>query len=281
MDRDLSHAEFQRFHDLIYQLAGIHYPPEKLALLSNRLRRRLRALGVPSYDAYLGMLQAQTKGRETQEFLDSITTNETYFFRCERHWEFFRKWATERAQDPGIRRDGFRIWSAAASTGAEAYTILIVLHQVLGDNFRNVPVEVLGTDLSSKVLAEAKLARYRQYAVSQTPPGVVAKYFTKIGTDELQFDPKLAKLVTFQSHNLMEPLLGGRTFDFVFLRNVMIYFDTPSKEKVLRHAYAVTRPGGYLVVGESESLLNVQQPFAYCKPSIFQRPAGTPATRPC
>ncbi|MBL8724753.1 MAG: protein-glutamate O-methyltransferase CheR [Planctomycetes bacterium] len=279
MDRDLSREEFQRFHDLIYQLAGIHYPPEKLALLSNRLRRRLRALSVPSYDAYLGMLQHQTKGKETQEFLDSITTNETYFFRCQRHWDFFRSWAERRAQEPSVRRDGFRIWSAAASTGAEAYTIVIVLHQVLGANFGSIPIEVLGTDLSQKVLTEARAARYRPYALSQTPADVAAKYFTKVGTDELQFDPKLAKLVTFQSHNLMEPLLGGRSFDFVFLRNVMIYFDTESKAKVLRHAYAVTRPGGHLVVGESESLLNVEQPFTYCKPSIFQKPVAAPTAR--
>ena len=273
MDRDLIPTEFQRFHDLIYKLAGIHYPAEKMALLSNRIRRRLRATKVTTYDAYLQLVQGNTQPAEVQAFLDSITTNETYFFRCQRHWDFFREWATARAADPGTRREGFRIWSAAASSGAEAYTICIVLHQILGNNFGGVPVEILGTDLSASILEEARAGAYRAYAVAQTPPDVVKKYFTKQSAEELVFDRQLAKHVTFQRHNLMEPLMGARSFDFVFLRNVMIYFDVPSKERVMRNAYAVTRPGGYLMVGESESLMNLEQPFTYVKPSIFHRKA--------
>ncbi|MCA8964213.1 MAG: protein-glutamate O-methyltransferase CheR [Planctomycetes bacterium] len=277
MDRDLIPAEFQRFHDLIYKLAGIHYPAEKMALLSNRIRRRLRATKVATYDAYLQLVQTNSQPAEVQAFLDSITTNETYFFRCQRHWDFFREWATARAADPATRREGFRIWSAAASTGAEAFTICIVLHQILGNNFGGVPVEILGTDLSASILEEARAGVYRPYAVAQTPPDVVKKYFTKQGTEELLFDRQLARHVTFQRHNLMEPLMGARNFDFVFLRNVMIYFDVPSKEKVMRNAHAVTRPGGYLMVGESESLMNLDQPFTYVKPSIFQRKSETTA----
>lgn len=274
MERDLSQAEFQRFHDLIYRLAGIHYPVEKLSLLSNRIRRRLRTTKVATYDAYLGMLQNAANAGEVQGFLDSVTTNETYFFRCQRHWDFFRDWAQKRAADPATRREGFRIWSAAASSGAEAFTILIVLHQLLGANFGGLPVEVLGTDLSAQILDEARAGLYRPYAVAQTPPEIVKKYFTKTGHDELLFDRQLARAATFQRHNLMEPLLGVRQFDFVFLRNVMIYFDGPSKERVMRNAFQVCKPGGYLIVGESESLMNIEQPFRYCKPSIFQRPAA-------
>lgn len=273
MERDLNQAEFQRFHDLIYRLAGIHYPVEKLALLSNRIRRRLRANRIATYDAYLAVLQAG-QPNEVQGFLDSVTTNETYFFRCQRHWDFFRDWAQQRAADPGQRREGFRIWSAAASTGAEAFTIVIVLHQLLGNHFGSVPVEVLATDLSASVLEEARSGVYRPYAVAQTPPEVVRKYFTKTSRDELLFDRQLARAVTFQRHNLMEPLHSVRPFDFVFLRNVMIYFDGPSKERVMRNAFQVAKPGAWLIVGESESLMNVDQPFRYVKPSIFQRPAA-------
>jgi chemotaxis protein methyltransferase CheR len=275
MERDLTEPEFQRFHDLIYKIAGIHYPIEKLSLLSNRIRGRLRASKVQSYDAYLTVLH-NGPSPELQAFTDSITTNETYFFRCQRHWDFFKQWAQQRAADPLGRREGFRIWSAAASTGAEAYTIVILLSQILGPSFGGVPVEILGTDLSSSVLEDARIGRYRQYAVAQVPPEIVKKFFTKVGNDELQFDQKLAKVVTFQRHNLMEPLLGGRTFDFVFLRNVMIYFDMPCKERVMANAFQVTRPGGYLIVGESESLMNVKQPYQYLKPSIFHRPGPVP-----
>jgi chemotaxis protein methyltransferase CheR len=130
MERDLSRDEFQRYHDLIYAIAGIHYPTEKMELLSNRIKKRLRATNTPSYDAYLARIQ-RPGDPEQQAFLDSITTNETYFFRCQRHWDHFRSCIEARAADPARRHQPLRIWSAAASTGAEAFTILIVLQQVL------------------------------------------------------------------------------------------------------------------------------------------------------
>jgi chemotaxis protein methyltransferase CheR len=280
MERDLDRDEFRRFHDLIYQIAGIHYPAEKLELLSNRIRKRLRATGTPSFDAYLNRIQQKGEAVEQQAFLDSITTNETYFFRCQRHFDFFRDWAVARHADPAHRNEPWRIWSAAASTGAEACTILIVLQQVLGIAFASARIELLGTDLSAQVLEEARRGTFRAYALAQTPPDVVKRHFTKNERDEFVFDRQLLRLVTFQRHNLMEPLVGQRPFDFVFLRNVMIYFDGPSRERVLQHAFAATKPGGYLIVGESESLLSVKHGFQYVKPSIFVRPAAAPAPKP-
>lgn len=277
MERDLSREEFQRYHDLIYKIAGIHYPAEKLELLSNRIKKRLRATGTPNYDAYLARIQQPNEAGELQSFLDSITTNETYFFRCQRHWDFFRQMVEQRCADPAKKREPLRIWSAAASTGAEAYTMLIVLQQALGPGFGGTPIEVLGTDLSSQVLEEARRGTYRAYALAQTAPELVKKYFTKNDKDDFVFDRGLQKLVTFQRHNLMEPLAGNRRFDFVFLRNVMIYFDGPSRERVLKNVLDVTVPGGHLIVGESESLLSVKHGFQYVKPSIFVKPVGAPA----
>jgi chemotaxis protein methyltransferase CheR len=274
MDRDLNHDEFRRFHDLIYRIAGIHYPTEKLELLSNRIKKRLRLCRCDSYDTYLGRLQQSSQGGELQAFLDSITTNETYFFRCQRHWDFFRQAIEQRAADPARRREPLHIWSAAASTGAEAFTILIVLHQVLGQGFAGTPVEVFGSDLSAQVLEEARRGVFRPYALSHTPPDLAKRYFTQQTKDELLFDRALAKHATFQRHNLMEAPPAGRRFEFVFLRNVMIYFDGPSRERVLGHVLQATQPGGHLIVGESESLLNVKHGFQYVKPSIFLRPAG-------
>lgn len=276
MERDLTTEEFRRFHDLIYQVAGIHYPQEKLELLSNRIRKRVRATGITTYDAYLQRLQ-RDDDPERQAFLDSITTNETYFFRCQRHWDFFKAWVQQRHMDPARRGQPLRIWSAAASTGAEAYTILIVLHQTLGPEFGGTKVEVLGTDLSSHVLDEARTAVYRNYALAQTPPELVTKYFTRCDRDQFEFDRNLRRHVRFQRHNLMEPLPAPQPFEFVFLRNVMIYFDTQSRERVLQNVLAVTQPGGHLIVGESESLLNTKHGFTYLKPSIFQKPAPQPA----
>ena len=278
MERDLTKAEFQRFHDLIYEIAGIHYPSEKLELLSNRIRKRIRAIGENSYDAYLMRIGLTTGKQELQSFLDSITTNETYFFRCQRHWDYFKQWLIERQKDSDLQTRGLRIWSAAASNGAEACTMMIVLHQVFGDGFGGMPVEVLGTDLSTEILAEAMQAVFRPYALAQTPPAVVEQYFTKsTDKDEYTFDRGLLGHIKFRQHNLMDRLSHPGLFDAVFIRNVMIYFDQQSRERVLEHAFHVLRPGGLLMVGESESLLSVKHEFEYVKPSIFVKPTGAPA----
>ncbi len=207
MDRDLTTTEFQRYHDLIYKIAGIHYPSEKLELLSNRIRKRIRAIGETSYDSYLMRIGLASGKQEMQAFLDSITTNETYFFRCQRHWDYFKDWLIERKKDPELAQRGLRIWSAAASNGAEACTMLIVLHQVFGDGFGGVPVEVLGTDLSTEILAQAEEAVFRPYALAQTPKAYVHSYFEKGPKgDEYRFDRALLRHVKFRQHNLMQRL---------------------------------------------------------------------------
>ena len=280
MDRELNRDEFERFRALIYRLAGIHYPLEKLELLTNRVRKRLRATAIASYEAYLDHLQHAPDGPELQAFLDCVTTNETYFFRCQRHWEWFRQRAAAHRADGARACQRLRLWSAAASTGAEAFTALIVLHQVLGDGFAGTPVEVLGTDLSKRVLDEAARGVFRPYALAQTPADVLARYFERTGTGDYLFDRALARNARFRRHNLMAALPPSEgTFDVVFLRNVMIYFDSPSRERVLQHVFAAVRPGGHLVVGESESLLNVAHGFRYVQPSIFCRPDPVAAAR--
>ncbi|MCY2958182.1 MAG: protein-glutamate O-methyltransferase CheR [Planctomycetota bacterium] len=271
MERDLDPEEFRLYHDLIHRLTGIHYPADKRSLLSNRLRRRLRATGQMQYLAYLAHIQMPSQHVELQDFLDSITTNETYFFRCPRHWELFKEWAKAQVGLPETKRHGLRIWSAASSTGAEAYTILICLEQVLGEAFGGIRVEVLGTDLSQSVLTEARQGIYRPYALSQTPLEIQRRYFKQIDTEHFQIAPRLQPFITFKQHNLMN-VLPNRTFDFVFLRNVMIYFDRPSKERVLGNMRSVLRPGGMLIVGESESLLNITHQLTYLHPSLFQEP---------
>lgn len=279
MERDLTKDEFRRYHDYLYAKTGIHYPDEKIELLSNRIRKRLRATGCASYDAYLTRIQQRGEAVEQQMFFDSITTNETYFFRCQRHWDFFKSWAQQRHADPQTRKLPVRVWSAASSTGAEAFTALIVLHQVYGPNFGGTQVEVFGTDLSQAVLAEAQKGVFSAYALSQTPPDVVKKHFAKVDKEDWLFDRELARHATFARHNLMDPLLGKGLFDFVFVRNVLIYFDAKSRERVLANCAQVMQPGAPILVGESESLMGTTHPFQYLKPSIFAKPAGA-ATAP-
>ena len=279
MERDLTKDEFRRYHDYLYAKTGIHYPDEKTELPSNRIRKRRGAAGSPGYAAYRTRIQQRGETVEQQAFFDSITTNETYFFRCQRHWDFFKAWAQQRHADPQTRKLPVRVWSAASSTGAEAFTALIVLHQVYGPGFGGTQVEVLGTDLSQAVLAEAQKGVFSAYALSQTPPDVVKKHFAKVDKEDWLFDRELAKHATFSRHNLMDPLLGKGPFDFVFVRNVLIYFDAKSRERVLANCAQVMQPGAPILVGESESLMGTTHPFQYLKPSIFVKPAGA-ATAP-
>lgn len=275
---ELSNADFVQFQALIYKLAGIHYPPEKRGLLQNRLKRRMRELDMAAHLDYLEALRRDRSGAEVQQFLNAITTNETYFFRCQRHWDYFTEFLKSHHKERAGRIGRpLKIWSAAASTGAEAYSAGIACFETYGPSLGGMRIEILGTDINDKVLAEARLGRYRPYAIAQTQKGIVQKYFTQVGKDEVQVDPKVMKLARFHTHNLLERVQGG-PFDLIFLRNVMIYFDGPSKERVLRNMHDVLQPGGSMIVGESESLLNLQHPFTYVKPSIFIRPA--PAASP-
>ncbi|MGE3173141.1 MAG: protein-glutamate O-methyltransferase CheR [Planctomycetota bacterium] len=267
MERDLDTSEFGEFHDLIHRLTGIHYPAEKLPLLSNRLRKRLRACSLSDYRTYLRHVTEQNHRAELQQFIDSITTNETYFFRCRRHWDLFSAWA---GRHPGR---SLRIWSAACSSGCEAYTALIALEQLFGRQFGGRSVEVLGTDLNLAVLDEARAAIYRPYALAQSPPEIAQQYFREKADGRLELDRRFLRHATFRQHNLMDPL-AEPPFDFVFLRNVMIYFDSASKQRVLQNVHRVLRPGGVLLVGESESLLNVPHPFTYVQPSWFEKSAA-------
>ena len=166
----------------------------------------------------------------------------------------------------------FRLWSAAASNGAEACTILIVLEQVLGRGFGGRTVELLGTDVNEQVLAAARSACFRPYALAQTPPDVVRTWFRPVAGDRFEFDRRLLQCATFRQHNLLAPMTAP-AFDFVFLHNVLLYFDAASKERALGHVHRALRPGGMLTVGESEHLLGVAHRFTYVRPSWFQKPA--------
>lgn len=274
--RDMTDREFKDFQTYIYSATGIHYPPEKVTLLSNRIRKRLRDRNLPDYGAYLAILKGKRDRQEQQEFINVVTTNETYFFRCQRHWDFLKEWFIAKKKS-GAKGD-IRLWSAAASNGSEAYSMLITAAEALGPNMGGFRVSVHGTDLNDSVLAEARAATYGRYAVAQMDAKLLDRYFETDGKN-YKFTPKLAKLAKFEPHNL-QTSLRSRPFDIVMVRNVMIYFDQPSKENVLKHVFNSTVPGGYVMVGESESLVNLQHDFKLVKPTIFHRPpAGNPVAK--
>jgi len=240
----LNASQFERFRKFIYAKSGIRVPEHKVSLLSNRIRRRLKAGDFADFDTYYRYLTSPRGRGELEHFLDSITTNETFFFRTEPHFdwlkgEFFNNVVTEERR--GKRPRSLRIWSAGCATGAEPYTIAICLYEKR-HRFHDWSITVLGTDISEEALRDAREGIFRPLAIETIEQGRRRRYFTSADEDRLQVRPELKQLVTFQHHNLMTPM-RHTGFDCVFIRNVLIYFDRASKQIVVNNLFQALSPG--------------------------------------
>ena len=263
----LEDHEFVRFQSWLLQAAGINLSPAKKALVSGRLWKRLKHYGLTSYSQYFHMLMEDGGGGELQVALDLLTTNETYFFREPRHFDFMR----EAALPKGKLRRIFRVWSAACSTGEEVYTIAMIL----GLHFGQDPWEILGTDISQRVLKVAMSGHYPMERAKNIPQEYLKKYCLKgFGSQEGTFliNRELRSKVRFMQLNLNEVLPETGEFDMIFLRNVMIYFNLETKRKLVARLLPRLRPGGYFLVSHSESLNGICDSLRLVRPSIYQKP---------
>lgn len=253
--------EFAALSRWLYAEAGIRLTPAKRALVTSRLARRLQELGLDSYRQYVALLEAG--GPERQAALDRLTTNETYFFREPRHFEFLHALAPQLTSRP------VRVWSAACSSGEEPYSIAMTLAEALPGR----PWEVLGTDISRRVLAAAEAAHYRLERARNLPPSLLARHCLKgIGAQAgtLMVNRALRARVRFEALNLNAPLPDLGRFDVIFLRNVMIYFDERTKLDVVARMLPLLRPGGHFIVGHSESLNGITTALRPLAPSIYR-----------
>jgi chemotaxis protein methyltransferase CheR len=269
----LTSDEFTRFQEFIYRQTGIRMQEGKITLLSNRIRRRLRDLGLESFDDYYRLLAKGELAGELEQFIDAITTNETHFFRTGGHFEWFQGPFFDDlvARAAAGRHDrSLRAWSAACSSGEEAYSLAICLAEA-GPRLAGWRLSVLGTDISEAMVAQARRATYRERALEQVSAERRRRHFITTDGQEWQVKPAFAKLCEFRRHNLLEPL-RGQAFDCIFIRNVLIYFDRGSKELAVKHLVASLAPGGYLVVGPADGIydmlgdLHRETTFLYRKP---------------
>ncbi len=275
LDDDLSEADFERFRELIYRLAGIRIPATKRLMVSNRIRRRLRETGIASFPAYYTHLGSPSGTAEVSPFLDAITTNETYFFRDPQHFDWLGGEYLPEVIGEAVARKRtkkLRIWSAACSTGEEPYSIAIKFH-ALKPQFSGWDLSILGTDLSVAALEAARIARYDSRALRLVREEDRRVYFDPDPDGQRStIKPEIRSLVRWKRHNLMQPLVG-ETFDCIFIKNVLIYFDLDSKQTVVRNLLASLRPGGYLVVGPTEGIYNMLGSLTKQKTWLYQRPA--------
>jgi chemotaxis protein methyltransferase CheR len=268
IETTITDQEFGLFQRLIYKIAGISLSDAKKILLVGRLTRRLTQYELTSFGEYYRMLATGNFAEEVQTMVDLLTTNETYFFREPKHFDFLR-------DEVIARRTGtatFRVWSAASSSGEEAYSIAMTLAEALP----NSPWEIVGSDISTKVLAKAIAGHYSLARTEGIPPGHLKKYCLKgvrANSGTFLMAPELRKKTSFQQINLMHPVDAAiGEFEVIFLRNVMIYFDMETKAKVVHNLLPRLRSGGYLIIGHSETLNGITDRVVSVRPTIYRKP---------
>ena len=266
--RPLTDVELVKFQRFILDAAGISMSDSKKALVMGRLGKRLALHQMTNFGQYFNFITSGDQPDEVQIAVDLLTTNETYFFREIKHFEFLR----ERAILARNRTQPFRVWSAASSSGEEAYSIAMVLAECLA----STPWEILGTDISTHVLEAAQRALYTLERSRRIPADFLRRFCLKgSGAHASHFliDRSLRSHVIFRHLNLNKPLPNIGLFDIVFLRNVMIYFNDTTKREVIARVISTLKPDGHLCVGHSESLSSITQHVAAVSPSIYCRPS--------
>jgi chemotaxis protein methyltransferase CheR len=268
---DLTDDNFIKFKDLIYNKCGICLHDGKKELVRARLNKRLRQTGIKTFTDYYKYLTQEDNGNELVVMLDAISTNKTSFFREIKHFDFLKEnvFPSYAAGDYGRR---LRFWSAACSSGEEPYTLAISLLEYLGQT--NFDIKILATDISTKVLGEAQRGVYPEERIEDIPGPLIRSYFQQ-GQGRQQgyyrVKPNLRNLISFKRFNLMDKFPFNTIFQFIFCRNVMIYFDKKTQERLVNKFHQCLIPGGYLMIGHSESLTGVNHPFKYIQPSVYQK----------
>ncbi len=269
----LTPRQFARFRDLIYAESGICIDERKVALLTNRIRRRLRAGNFTDFDVYFAWLRSPRGVAELSQFLDAITTNETFFFRTPEHFDWFKhEFVPEliRAARLQQRPQSIRIWSAGCASGAEPYTIALCLAEQRY-RLRDWTIRILGTDLSERALEAGRAGNYKAHLVEGVPEKLRKRYFQwHPETTTWTVQPELRGMVELTRHNLLKPL-HETAFDCVFIRNVLIYFDHASKQRAIEHLIAAMAVGGYLVVGPSEGIYDLLAPLQKRAAFLYQK----------
>lgn len=263
----LKDKEFQQFQAWLHGVAGIHMAEGKKALVAGRLSKRLRHHDFTSYGDYFRLISSQEGAAESLVALDMLTTNETYFFREPKHFQFLR----EKVLPNASTTRPFRVWSAACSSGEEPYSLAMILTDTLGAS----PWEILASDISTQVLAKARTGHYPMERAHNLSHDLLSRHCLKgVGPQAgtLLVQRRLRDRMQFSRINLNEPLPHLGEFDMIMLRNVMIYFDMATKRKVVQRLLPHLRRGGYFLVSHSESLNGVCDTLDVISPSIYRKP---------
>jgi chemotaxis protein methyltransferase CheR len=263
-DKKLSPQAFTEWRKFIYDLCGIYFQDNKKYLLESRLQKRIKHLNIDTFEKYLQYLKTNPKREEEKKQLyEAITINETYFFRNQPQLDALV--ASIMPELLESKLGGFqrlRIWSAASSSGEEAYSIAMMLNEMILPKYPNLKIEIIGTDINYAVVETAKKGIFKEYSIRNTPPIYLKKYFNKVDNSYV-IDPKIKSMVSFKILNLYDDSgmrMMGKS-DVIYCANVLIYFDLQSKIKVVNNLYNGLNQNGYLFIGYSETLHGISKAF--------------------
>ncbi len=270
----ISKSEFNDLTKLIYEQTGIYLTEAKKSLVVSRLQKICRAMGFTDFRQYYDFVIQNPDGKALTELINKISTNHTFFYRESSHFEYFSKTALPQCikRRKAMGKKVFRIWCAAASSGEEPYTLAMLIKEYLGMDYSQWDVGLLATDISRDILDKATQGVYEERGARELPDKLYKKYFKELKNGMVEVKPELKKEVTYRCFNLMNPLPFKSNFDVVFIRNVMIYFDEPTKIKLVSKIIQKLNPGGYLFIGHAESLNGITKELEYVLPACYRKP---------
>ena len=267
----IKEQEFRQFADYVKSHYGIHFKNEKKTLVAGRLNHVLTSMNMNSLSEYLDYVTADKSGRAAAAMLDRITTNYTFFMREAAHFHYFRDqvlpFLSRTAKDGDLR-----VWSAACSTGEEPYTLAMIIDEFFGGRKAGWDTKILATDISAAALAAAKAGVYAKEKTAGLPQSWIRKYFEPYDDGHLVLTEKIRSEVIFANINLMDAMFPFRKkMHVVFCRNVMIYFDHETKDRLAERLYDITEPGGFLFIGHSEGLRREKTRYKYVLPAVYRK----------
>lgn len=276
----LTDSDFQRLYTYIRKNYGIDLSKKKQLIVS-RLTNTLTARGYTGFSQYVEEILSGRDKEMVTSMLNRLTTNYTYFLREEAHFKFLWDMVLPALAKRHERDRILSIWSAGCSSGEEPYTISMYLKEYFGAQANSWDTRILATDISQQILNTARNPSYQEESLERIPPSWKKKYFVKEQDGSYSVAQPIKQNVIFKTFNLMDPIRFRRPFDLIFCRNVMIYFNQPTKDALVRRFYDATVPGGYLFIGHSEGLNKADCPYQYIMPAIYQRSGNqAPSTTP-
>jgi len=266
----ITEKEFTQLSRMIEKSFGIYLKSEKKSLVMSRLQNILQEKGFKSYSQYYQYLINDKTGAAKVELVNRITTNHTFFLREKDHFDFLYNHVLPHFAE-NKRHEPIKIWSAGCSSGEEPYTLAMVIRDFVNNNKVNLNSKILATDISEKVLSKAIAGVYQGESVANLPAMWKLSYFTKMDKDTFKVNDDIKASITFNKFNLMDEFPFRSKFHVIFCRNVMIYFNSDTRARLLKKFYDALVDGGYLFIGKSESILKNEAGFKYVIPSIYRK----------